>query len=130
MTVFVDNVRIKASVGRYRDRRWCHLLTDDPTHEELHALAERIGLRRSWFQAPGRDVAGPADAWWHGHYDVTEAKRREAVAAGAVEIHALDWGRMVALFRAADELTKIRPCAQPHDTTQRVRAHDEEGGNV
>ena len=100
MTVYVDNVRIKASVGRYRDRSWCHLLTDDPTHEELHELAARIGLRRSWFQRPMAMGRHTPDAWWRGHYDVTEAKRKEAVLVGAVQINFVEWGEKVAEFRA------------------------------
>jgi hypothetical protein len=63
-----------ARVGRIRDR-WSHLTADDKP--ELHAFAQRIGLQRSWFQDKSRGL-------WH--YDVTEGKRREAVAAGAVEI--------------------------------------------
>ncbi len=79
MTVYVDDVFIPATVGRCTSR-WCHLFTDQDDQAELHALAERIGLRRSWFQ-PGRN--GDVIA---AHYDVTEGKRREAVRAGAVEI--------------------------------------------
>lgn len=101
MTVYVDNVRIKASVGRYTDRSWCHLLTDDPTMTELHALAQRIGLRRSWFQPPKQYVPGAPVAWWRGHYDVTEAKRKEAVLAGAVQIHFADWSEKIVGFKAA-----------------------------
>ena len=43
---------------------------------ELHAMADAIGLRRSWFQA---DASAP-------HYDIgTDRIRALAVAAGAVE---------------------------------------------
>jgi Protein of unknown function (DUF4031) len=50
MTVYVDDWRQAAKVGRL-NARWSHLTVgpfDDP--EELHAFAARIGLRRSWFQ--------------------------------------------------------------------------------
>lgn len=99
MTVYVDSVRIPANVGRYTDRRWCHLLTDDPTHAELHVFAARIGLRREWFQPP-KVYAGRPGRWWWGHYDVTEAKRRLAVAAGAVEIDLRQWSELVERFKA------------------------------
>lgn len=99
MTVYVDDVRIKASVGRYTDRSWCHLLTDDPTMVELHALAQRIGLRRAWYQPPKMYRLGMPVCWWRGHYDVTEAKRREAVRAGAVEIGMSEWSEMVQRFK-------------------------------
>lgn len=53
---------------------WCHMIAD--TIEELHAFAERLGFRRSWFQGDS-DVP---------HYDIgTEGKRELAVSLGAVE---------------------------------------------
>lgn len=52
---------------------WCHMIAD--TLAELHAMADRIGLLRSWFQQ------GSAP-----HYDVGSwPKRALAIAAGAVE---------------------------------------------
>lgn len=77
MTVFVDDARIKATVGRITSK-WCHLFAD--TEQELHDFAQSIGLKRSWFQR-GKAVHGR-----HWHYDVTEGKRRQAIAAGAVEV--------------------------------------------
>lgn len=54
--------------------RWCHMIAD--TLDELHAMAARIGLRRSWFQAHSNTP----------HYDIgTDGKRALAIAAGAVE---------------------------------------------
>lgn len=100
MTVYVDAVRIRASVGRYKDRSWCHLLTDDPTHAELHDFASRIGLRRSWFQPP-KPMGNIPGRWWRGHYDVTEAMRKRAVLAGAVEIDLHQWTELVEQFKAA-----------------------------
>lgn len=61
-----------------------HMLAD--SLEELHAMADRIGLRRAWFQP----LSTP-------HYDVSLQKRALAVAAGAVEI---DRHQVVALIRA------------------------------
>lgn len=62
-----------------RSRRWphaeaCHLVAD--TREELHAFAERLGLRPEWFQ---RDSRLP-------HYDLTRGKRFQALRLGAQEI--------------------------------------------
>jgi hypothetical protein len=51
---------------------------------ELHELAGRIGMRRSWFQDK---------PWPRAHYDVTDSKRAQAIAAGAVPVAALEAGR-------------------------------------
>lgn len=67
-------MRMRARVGRI-EARWSHLMAD--TDEELHRFAAVIGLRRSWAQYPGT---------WKSHYDVTDSKRAEAIAAGAVQI--------------------------------------------
>lgn len=85
MTVYVDDALIPARVGRW-DSRWSHLIAD--TREELHAFAAKLGLNRRWFQDPCRPgkalVAEPgsraAENW---HYDLTESKRRQAIALGA-----------------------------------------------
>lgn len=74
VTVYVDDMRLPARVGRI-EARWSHLTAD--TDQELHAFAARIGLRRSWAQYPGT---------WKSHYDVTDSKRAEAIRAGAVPI--------------------------------------------
>lgn len=74
MTVYVDDMRMPARVGRLQ-ARWSHLMAD--TDEELHAFASQLGLRRSWAQFPGT---------WKSHYDVTDTKRTQAIAAGAVPI--------------------------------------------
>jgi hypothetical protein len=95
MTIYVDTARIPATVGPYR-ARWCHLMSDQLDPAELHAFAARIGLRRAWFQ-PGRNLVDRARPDPPGdHYDVTEGKRRAAVAAGAVE---LDRDGLVELMR-------------------------------
>ena len=74
MTVYVDDMRMPARVGRI-SARWSHLLAD--TDAELNEFASRIGLRRSWAQFPGT---------WKSHYDVTDTKREQAIHAGAVPI--------------------------------------------
>jgi uncharacterized protein DUF4031 len=70
-------VYVDEAIFKRWGRRWCHLTAD--TAEELHAFADMLGLRRSRFQSkPARP--------WADHYDITEEKRKEAVARGAVEI--------------------------------------------
>ncbi|GJD89385.1 hypothetical protein BHAOGJBA_2912 [Methylobacterium hispanicum] len=67
--VFVDE-----AVHPWRGRLWAHLFS--PDLEALHAFADRLGLRRDWFQRPPR-------ASWP-HYDVTAAKRAQAIRLGAL----------------------------------------------
>lgn len=74
MTVYVDDMRMPATVGRIT-ARWSHLTADSDT--ELHAFAARIGLHAKHAQHPGT---------WKSHYDLTDGKRAQAIAAGAVEI--------------------------------------------
>lgn len=85
MTIFVDNADIHANVGRHSSV-WCHLITDNPDLEELHQFAERIGLRRSYFQDKRYGSKDPGRP----HYDVTASKRAQAVTAGAVEVDICD----------------------------------------
>ena len=45
------------------------------TLEELHAMAERIGMKKEWFQNKPRLL----------HYDLTPRRRVVAVRLGAIE---------------------------------------------
>jgi hypothetical protein len=56
-----------------RVTKWAHLWSDTSI-EELHAFAQKIGLKRAWFQNKERLP----------HYDVTGARYKAALAAGAV----------------------------------------------
>ena len=69
MTVYVDD-----AVTLWRGRRWAHLMAD--TLDELHAMAERLGVPRRAFQ----------DKRSGAHYDLTEELRGQAVRLGAVAI--------------------------------------------
>ena len=71
MTVYVDTM--KAPFGRMI---MCHMFAD--TDEELHAMADRIGVARKWFQQP------PKASWKH--YDIALSKRKLAIAFGAEEM--------------------------------------------
>jgi hypothetical protein len=71
----------------------CHMIAD--SEAELHAMADRIGVSRRWFQAPPRHDP---------HYDIALSKRALAVAAGAVEITLRQCGLMVANRRHSGAL--------------------------
>jgi hypothetical protein len=71
MAVYVDDMR--ANFGRMV---MCHMVAD--TLDELHAMADKIGVQRRWYQGP------PVTRW--PHYDIALSKRALAVVAGAKEI--------------------------------------------
>lgn len=77
--ICVDNAYFPGKAGRHTSL-WCHLFTDSPEDpaemDQLHRFAQRIGLRREWFQL---HITLP-------HYDVTEGMRKKAVEYGAVEV--------------------------------------------
>lgn len=72
--VYVDNMR--ANYGRMV---MCHMAAD--SEDELHAMADLIGVARRWYQGD--------------HYDVCLAKRAMAVKAGAVEVTMREIARIV-----------------------------------
>ena len=81
MGCYVDDMRAK--FGRMT---MCHLIAD--TDDELHAMADRIGVARKWFQGD--------------HYDLALSRRALAVAAGAQEITRRELGlKTIAKRRAA-----------------------------
>ena len=72
MSVYVDS-----SIYGYGRMVMCHMIADTP--EELHAMADRIGVARKWFQDPAGGKASFC------HYDIAKSKRQLAVEAGAIE---------------------------------------------
>lgn len=85
VTVYVDALVQWGAPGQYRGpgstqaervgarngHMWCHMWADEPNCVELHDVAQKIGLKRAWFQG--------------NHYDLTPARRALAVRAGAIE---------------------------------------------
>ena len=69
MAVYVDS-----PIHRYGRMVMCHMIAD--TFQELHEMADRIGVARKYFQG---DASFP-------HYDICKAKRALAVKAGALEV--------------------------------------------
>ena len=68
MAVYVDDM-----FAPFGNMLMSHLTAD--TVEELHAFAAGIGMKSEWFQ----DHRVP-------HYDVSKAKRLEAIASGATPV--------------------------------------------
>ena len=65
MTVYVDTMR-----APFKRLLLCHMIAD--TEDELHQMAKAIGIARKWYQGD--------------HYDIGQAKKRQAIALGAVEV--------------------------------------------
>jgi hypothetical protein len=62
----------------------CHLISDDL--DELHEFAQKIGMKRSWFQNDNQSLP---------HYDLTGNKRRQAIKNGAIELTREEMGQRV-----------------------------------
>jgi hypothetical protein len=78
MTILVDELVDYQSrhLPPYLHGLWCHMMSDDLTPaglDELHAMAELIGLPRRSFQDKPR----------YPHYDLRPDKRELALAYGA-----------------------------------------------
>jgi hypothetical protein len=86
MVVYVDSA--KNTLGRMK---MSHMSAD--TVEELHAMAEQIGLKREWFQDHSR----------YPHYDVSQSKRKLAVKAGAIEVSSRQLVQLLRAMRVAQE---------------------------
>ena len=65
-----------------------HLIAD--TEDELHEFADKIGLKRSWFQSSS----------WYPHYDLMGSKKRLVVVKGAIKLSPMS------LERKCNELRK------------------------
>lgn len=74
MTVYVDDMK-----APYRGMIMCHMIAD--TEEELHLMADAIGLDRKHYQGD--------------HYDICQRKKIAAMLRGAKEISLRTCGAMV-----------------------------------
>jgi len=85
MTIFVDILTnypknaINPKARRY-GVSWCHMWCDGD-EEKLHDMADKIGLKRAYFQKH-RVVS---------HYDLIPSKRRRAIEFGAIEMSYKTW---------------------------------------
>lgn len=67
MSVYIDSANIK-----YGRMVMCHMIAD--TLDELHTMAEAIGMKREWFQDKGKFM----------HYDVCKMRKKKALELGAI----------------------------------------------
>lgn len=80
MTVYVDDL-FNSQQTDWRKGEWCHMWCDGD-EEELHTLAQSIGIKRSWFQI--------GNSRFH-HYDLRPSMREKALSAGAQYLALRDW---------------------------------------
>ena len=66
MTILIDDAR-----WWWKDRKWCHLVSDT-SYDELHEFADLAGIPRRGFQGD--------------HYDIPEEYRAQLIVAGAVHV--------------------------------------------
>jgi hypothetical protein len=66
LTILVD-----PAIWPWRDRIWCHLVSDE-SYDELHAFAQRLDIPRRAFQGD--------------HYDLPEDHRTRAIELGATPV--------------------------------------------
>jgi hypothetical protein len=77
VTVYVDGM-YKRAMGRFGRMKMSHMLAD--SEQELHEMADRIGLDRKHYQVD--------------HYDVSMSRRAIAVYHGAIEVELRVMARM------------------------------------
>ncbi len=74
MPVYIDNFYITGA-GNFGRMKMSHMIAD--TRNELLEMCDKIGVQKKWIQ----DFDTPRE-----HFDVSMAKRKLAIEAGAVEI--------------------------------------------
>ena len=90
MPVYVDDLVAHGWKMHGKMVRSCHLFAD--TAEELHAAAEKLGLKPEWFQNHWPRLP---------HYDLVENKRIQAVKNGAIELNMFESVKKWKEIRAA-----------------------------
>jgi hypothetical protein len=85
--IYVDELKkcrpVDEGGGRWRWNNSCHLFTDNIA-DDLHGFAQKIGLKREYFQAvPGFP-----------HFDLTKTMRSRAVREGATQVTSRQMAKM------------------------------------
>jgi len=108
MTVYVDDMKADFEPGHRPGRKYVmsHMIAD--TDEELHEMADRIGVARKWFQGD--------------HYDITQSKKRQAIWAGAVLITQRECATMSVNRRCGFPLGTPQTCFQIRDQRRAEQA--------
>lgn len=84
MAIYVDDMN-----ARYKNMIMVHMVAD--CDEELHAMADAIGVARRWHQKAGTH---------HSHYDICLSKKALAISLGAKPITRAQLGEILKRKRA------------------------------
>lgn len=88
--IYVDPLfKTPGNTRQWPFKQACHMATDHGNLEELHQFAEKLGLKRQWFQI---GTAVP-------HYDLTKNKREQAIRLGAVSITTRQMAELIRRWR-------------------------------
>ena len=93
MTVYVDDM-YQYPMGQFGRMKMSHMVAD--TLDELHAMAQKIGIARRHFQ----------DKHSGAHYDVSMSKRELAIEKGAIPIELRTLSCMCFVQRVKGKLPK------------------------
>lgn len=85
MSVYVDSAHLP--FGRMI---MCHMIAD--SIEELHSMADKIGIQRKWFQNKGL----------HPHYDISKGKRALALLNGVIFLETKEFRIKLREIRTGD----------------------------
>ena len=91
MTVYVADMNAK-----YGRMIMVHMLSD--SDNELHQMADKIGVNRKWWQSPEKTSGS--------HYDICLSKKAKAIQYGAIEITWRQAGAMNFRRKITGELGK------------------------
>src|SRR5579859_2896247 len=106
--IYVDDLFTmtpRTAQARSHGNRWCHLLTDSHDLEELHQFAEKLGLKRAWFQS---HKTLP-------HYDLVPSKRMLAIQHGAKAVSGEEMKAIVMREVDIRSKPKAEAAKQPHE---------------
>lgn len=109
MAVYVDDTEAK-----YGRMIMCHMIAD--SDEELHEMAEKIGIARKWHQAPPKVS--------NSHYDIAKSKKALAVSFGAIEITKQQAAMMCARRRVEGILGKPEDIQEWYDDWRAKRREE------
>lgn len=101
--IYVDDM-YQYPMGQFGRMKMSHMIAD--TTDELHAMADKLGLKRSWFQGD--------------HYDVSLSVRERAIEHGAQPITLRQCSAM-SMYRRITRCEKLPPPEEAEEMRKALR---------